>query len=193
MLAALTTLSPKVVAQTACAVPAQASVTWGSACSAPQGAGSLNPGQTVTLQNAAAGYVGSYTRICGLNGVLTAIAAPCSAQSAWVRPAFNLSGDWTLNHVGQNKPVTLTVNSTGGCTSSHNFIGSAQVNRDGSITVAMPPQSGFANCTAPRPYMQNPTSCKLTSPGYGESVFTFTPGFEVSSVPAENDRGGGCR
>jgi hypothetical protein len=193
--AALAMQLPTATAQTACVIPTAPAVAWGGTCFAPQAAASLNPGQMVTVQNAAAGYVGSLTRICALNGILATIAAPCAARAAILPKLLQgqSGGDWTLSHAGQTKPVTLTVNSTGGCTSTHNFVGSALVNRDGSITLTVPPYSGFASCTAPRPYLQNPTSCTLTSPSDGQSVFTFAPGFEVTSVPAENGKGGGCR
>ena len=174
----------------ACVTPQAVAVAWG-ACSGTQDAIALKPGQTTTVQNTVPGYVGVLTRICGLNGVMTPIAAPCAARSS-ILPVPLPGGDWTSQHLGQNKPVTLTVKSSGGCTSSQNYVGSALVNRDGSITVTVPPYSGFANCTAPRPYLQNPTTCTLISPGDGRSAFTFGPGFVVSSVPAENDRGGGC-
>lgn len=193
--AALVMQLPTATAQAACVIPAAPSVAWGDNCFAPQAAASLNPGQMVTVQNAAAGYVGSLTRICALNGILATIAAPCAATAS-VLPKLlqgQSGGDWTLSYVGQTRPVTLTVNSTGGCTSTHNFVGSALVNRDGSITLTVPPYSGFGSCTAPRPYLQNPTSCTLISQSDGQSVFTFAPGFAVTSVPAENGRGGGCR
>ncbi|MBK9441085.1 MAG: hypothetical protein IPN53_07155 [Comamonadaceae bacterium] len=190
-------------AQAVCTIRADGPIGWG-ACSGTQRAQSFNAGQRVTVQNTAPGFTGSLTRICGVNGTLAAISAPCRAVSATLplplpmpperpSPLPWQGGDWTLGFMGQSKPVTLTVNSTGGCTSSRTFAGRAYVNRDGSITVTMPPYSGFANCTAPRPYLQNPTSCKLTSPSDGNSVFSFEPGFVVSSVPAVNDNGGGCR
>ena len=178
-----------------CALPVATPLAWGTACSATQNGGTpLNPGQTFTLQNATPGYLGSITRICGLNGLLSAIAAPCTATGSFKPPLLQSNtGDWTLGFVGQVKPITLTINSTGGCGSSHRYDGTATVNRDGSIAVAVPPYSGFGSCTAPRPYLQNPASCTLLSDYYGQSAFTFAPGFVVSSVPAENTRGGGCR
>jgi hypothetical protein len=176
-----------------CEIPVTGGIAWG-ACSGTQNAGVLSPGQTITIQNTAAGYIGSLTRICALDGSLTAIAAPCVARTSVVPTLPSLpGGDWTLGFVGQSKTVTLTVNSTGGCTLVQTYLGSAVVNRDGSITLTVPPYSGFGSCTAPRPYLQNPTSCTLSSPSYGQSVFTFAPGFVVTSVPAENGRGGGCR
>jgi len=200
---AVAMLSAPAGAQAVCTIRADGPIGWG-ACSGTQRAQSFNMGQRVTVQNTAPGFTGSLTRICGTNGTLAAISAPCRAVSG--TPPLPLpmppqkpsplpwqGGDWTLGFMGQSKPVTLTVNSTGGCTTtSRTFAGTAYVNRDGSITVTMP-YSGFSNCTAPRPYLQNSTSCKLTSPGDGESVFSFEPGFVVSSVPAVNDNGGGCR
>ena len=180
-------------AQTACVIPAAPSIAW-DACSAPQTAASLNPGQTFTVQNTAAGYIGSLTRICALNGVLAAIAAPCTARASILPSLFpgQSGGDWTLNDVGQAKEMTLTAKSNIGCGLTLNYTGSALVNRDGSITVTVPPHSGFASCTAPRPYLQNPTSCGLTSAGYQPATMTFGPGFVVTSVAAENTRGSGC-
>ena len=182
-------------ALSACALPVGAPVAWGAACSAIQNGGApLNPGHTFTLQNVTPGYLGSITRICGLNGALSTLAAPCTTAGSFVPQLLQSNtGDWTLGFIGQVKPITLTINSTGGCGASSNYNGTATVNRDGSITVAVPPYSGFGNCTAPRPYLQNTASCTLGSPSYGQSVFTFAPGFVVSSVPAENSRGGGCR
>jgi len=193
--AAMPTTPTPAPALSACVLAPATPLAWGAACTATQNAGApLKPGQTFTLQNATPGYLGSITRICGLNGVLATIAAPCAATGSFVPPVLQSStGDWTLGFIGQVKPVTLTVNSTGGCGSTHRFEGTATVSRDGSIALVMPPYSGFGSCTAPRPYQQNPTSCTLVSPSDGQSAFTFAPGFVVSSVAAVNDRGSGCR